>query len=453
MFCSKCGQKIPSGAAFCPNCGAKVQAEEPARPSVTPSDAAAKAEPAQPVPESAAQTGSAPSAFEKAAQPTAAPFAGPSVPPAPQPAPDNPQPSGDPLAALVGKHADYYLAEFKKIDAGQKPRFNWAAFLLGDAMCFYRYNVETFKKYFMLYYILFAVSCIVQSVSMVATAGGGVMIGLIGSIVYGILALVVSILSLVMRIRFGKNFNCEYYSYCKQQMTQPASQRRVGTSAKKMWLFVLVVAVILGVWYAGTTLITQQVQKAYWGSFWDDGSYSEDTYTESSSYYNEADSYVEEEPSYTEDASSSEAFVSEYNLPVGTYQMWIGYGGTTASIRLWEEPSDPENPWYCDVIIWDGIDTIVDDYFGPAYVSDELQTIVCGDYTFGIGYDGSVLVDDSMSDVPYNVIYYSGDTSMETGLNALIDISDELTPVTKDAVDVYSEFYGLDRTIIHMPMY
>ena len=220
-----------------------------------------------------------------------------------------------------------------------------------------------------------------------------------------------------------------------------------------MWLFVLVVAVILGVWYAGTTLITQQVQKAYWGSFWDDGSYSEDTYTESSSYYDEADSFAEEEPSYTEDASSSEAFVSEYNLPVGTYQMWIGYGGTTASIRLWEEPSDPENPWYCDVIIWDGIDTIVDNYFGPAYVSDELQTIVCGDYTFGIGYDGSVLVDDSMSDVPYNVIYYSGDTSMETGLNALIDISDELTPVTKDAVDVYSEFYGLDRTIIHMPMY
>ena len=327
-----------------------------------------------------------------------------------------------------------------------------AAFLLGEAMCFYRYNVELFKKYFMLYYILLAVSCMVQSVSMVATAGGGVMIGLIGSIVYGILALVVSILNLVMRIRFGKNFNREYYNHCKQQMTQPASQRRAGTSAKKMWLFVLVVAVILGVWYAGTTLITQQVQKAYWGSFWDDGSYSEDTYTESSSYYDEADSFAEEEPSYTEDASSSEAFVSEYNLPVGTYQMWIGYGGTTASIRLWEEPSDPENPWYCDVIIWDGIDTIVDNYFGPAYVSDELQTIVCGDYTFGIGYDGSVLVDDSMSDVPYNVIYYSGDTSMETGLNALIDISDELTPVTKDAVDVYSEFYGLDRTIIHMPM-
>ena len=300
MFCPKCGQKIPSGAAFCPNCGAKVQAEEPVRPSAAPAESATKAEPAQPAPETPAQTGSAQSASETAAQPKAAPSAGSSVTPAPQPAPDNPQPAGDPLAVMVGKHADYYLAEFKKIDAGQKPRFNWAAFLLSDAMCFYRYNVELFKKYFMLYYILFAVSCIVQSVSMVATTGGGIMIGLIGSVVYGILALVVSILNLVMRIRFGKNFNREYYNHCKQQMMLPASQRKAGTSAKKMWLFVLVVAVILGVWYAGTTLITQQVQKAYWDSFWDDGSYSEDTYVESSSYYDEtddeADSYVEEEP-------------------------------------------------------------------------------------------------------------------------------------------------------------
>ena len=310
MFCTKCGQKIPSGAAFCPNCGAKVQTEEPARPSAAPSEAAVKAESAQPAPEPAAQTGPAPSASESAAQPEAAPSAGPSMtPPAPQPTPDGPQPAGDPLAVMVGKHADYYLAEFKKIDAGQKPRFNWAAFLLGEAMCFYRYNVELFKKYFMLYYILLAVPCMIQSVSMAATAGGGVMIGLIGSVVYLILALVVSILSLVMRIRFGKNFNRAYYNYCKQQMALPASQRKVGTSAKKMWLFVLVVAVIWGVWYAGTTLITQQVQKAYWGSFWDDSSYSEDADVESSSYYDEtydeADSYVEEEPAVSAEETPS----------------------------------------------------------------------------------------------------------------------------------------------------
>ena len=434
MFCLKCGYKIPSGAAFCPNCGAKVQAEEPARPSVTPSDAAAKAEPAQPT-------------SETAAQPKAAPSAGPSVPPAPQPAPDNPQPSGDPLAALVGKHTDYYLAEFKKIDAGQKPRFNWAAFLLGPVMCFYRRSGELFKKYFLFVYVALAVSSLILMVGMSSFNGPAAAIG-------AVLALAACVWGLVNAIRFGRNFNRDYYAHCKQQLAKPAQKRKGGTSIKNMVLFLLALTGVEIVLSVVGSLLSMLMLSAMLNSAWeDDGSYSEDTYTESSSYYDEADSFAEEEPSYTEDASSSEAFVSEYNLPVGTYQMWIGYGGTTASIRLWEEPSDPENPWYCDVIIWDGIDTIVDDYFGPAYVSDELQTIVCGDYTFGIGYDGSVLVDDSMSDVPYNVIYYSGDTSMETGLNALIDISDELTPVTKDAVDVYSEFYGLDRTIIHMPMY
>ena len=434
MFCLKCGYKIPSGAAFCPNCGAKVQAEEPVRPSAAPSDAAAKAEPAQPVPETAAQ-------------PKAAPSAGPSVPPAPQPAPDNPQPSGDPLAALVGKHADYYLTEFKKIDAGQKPRFNWAAFLLGPVMCFYRRSGELFKKYFLFIYIALAVSSLILMVGMSSFNGPAAAIG-------AVLALAACVWGLVNAIRFGRNFNRDYYAHCKQQLAKPAQERKSGTSIKNMVLFLLALTGVEIVLSVVGSLLAMLMLSAMLNSAWeDDGSYSEDTYTESSSYYDEAASFAEEEPSYTEDASSSEAFVSEYNLPVGTYQMWIGYGGTTASIRLWEEPSDPENPWYCDVIIWDGIDTIVDNYFGPAYVSDELQTIVCGDYTFGIGYDGSVLVDDSMSDVPYNVIYYSGDTSMETGLNALIDISDELTPVTKDAVDVYSEFYGLDRTIIHMPMY
>ena len=120
MYCLKCGYKIPAGAAFCPNCGAKVQAAESARPAAVPSEA---------VPQS-----------------NAVPPAGPSVPPvAPQSAQNNAQPAGDPLAAIVGKHADYYMAEFKKIDAGQKPRFNWAALFLGEGMCFYRQSVELFR--------------------------------------------------------------------------------------------------------------------------------------------------------------------------------------------------------------------------------------------------------------------------------------------------------------------
>ena len=270
MYCLKCGYKIPAGAAFCPNCGAKVQAAESARPAAVPSEV---------VPQS-----------------NAVPPAGPSVPPAAsQSAQNNAQPAGDPLAVMVGKHADYYLAEFRKIDAGQKPRFNWAALFLGEGMCFYRQSVELFRKYFMLYYILLAVSCIALSISMVAAADGSLMFSLIGTVAGSVLSTVTSILGLVMRIRFGKNFNCAYYNHCKQQMGLPASGKKAGTSAKKMWLFILAVAVIWIVWYAATMLITQQVQNAYWDSLWEDSSYSEDTYIESSSYYDEATSNVEEE--------------------------------------------------------------------------------------------------------------------------------------------------------------
>ena len=463
MYCLKCGYKIPAGAAFCPNCGAKVQAEEATRHSDVPSNAARPGTEAQPDTEPSGQSGQPAAQTEQGtqtepeSQPDAVPPASPSVPPAaPQPVQNGAQPAGDPLAVMVGKHADYYLAEFKKIDAGQKPRFNWAAFFCSGGMCFYRQSVKLFKKYFMLYYILFAVSCIALSISMVATAGGSLMFGLVGTVAASILSIVSGILGLVMQIRFAKNFNRDYYNHCKQQLEQPASARKPGTSAKKMWLFILAVAVIWIVWYAATMFITQQVQNAYWDSLWEDSSYSEDRSLQDASSYNyEGAASYTERPASSErqTASSTSEAITEYNLPVGTYQLWIGYGGTTASIRLWNEPSDLETPWYCDVILWNGIDAIVDEYYGSAYVSDDLQTIICGDYTFGIGYDGSVLVDDSLSDVPYDVIYYSGDTSMETGLNALIDISDEFTPVTKEAVDAYSDLYSLDRTIIHMSMH
>ena len=265
MFCLKCGYKIPSGAAFCPNCGAKVQAEEPVRPSAVPSDAAAKAEPAQPVPETAAQTGPAPSA-------------GHSVPPAPQPAQDNPQPSGDPLAALVGKHTDYYLAEFKKIDAGQKPRFNWAAFLLGPVMCFYRRSGELFKKYFLFIYVALAVSSLILMVGMSSFNGPAAAIG-------AVLALIACVWGLVNAIRFGMNFNRDYYAHCKQQLAKPASERKGGTSIKNMVLFLLALTGVEIVLSVVGSLLAMLMLSAMLNSAWeDDGSYSEDTYVESSSY-------------------------------------------------------------------------------------------------------------------------------------------------------------------------
>src|SRR5699024_9205561 len=185
MYCLKCGCKIPAGALFCPNCGAKVQAAAPAQSSAVLSGAAQPETDAQLDAGSSEQNeqSTAQTRQEPEGQPEAVPHVGPSVPPvAPQSAQNNAQPAGDPLAAIVGKHADYYLAEFKKIDAGQKPRFNWSALFLGEGMCFYRQSVELFRKYFMLYYILLAVSCIALSISMVAAADGSLMFSLIGTV-------------------------------------------------------------------------------------------------------------------------------------------------------------------------------------------------------------------------------------------------------------------------------
>ena len=205
MYCLKCGYKIPAGAAFCPNCGAKVQAAESARPAAVPSEA---------VPQS-----------------NAVPPAGPSVPPAAsQSAQNNAQPAGDPLAAIVGKHADYYMAEFKKIDAGQKPRFNWAAFLFGPMMCFYRRSGELFKRYFLFIYVALVVSSLVLIVGMSSLNGPVAVVG-------AVLALAAGVWGLVNAIRFAKNFNRDYYAHCKQQLAKPASERKSGNQHQKYRAF------------------------------------------------------------------------------------------------------------------------------------------------------------------------------------------------------------------------
>ena len=270
MYCLKCGYKIPAGAAFCPNCGAKVQAAESARPAAVPSEA---------VPQS-----------------NAVPPAGPSVPPAAsQSAQNNAQPAGDPLAVMVGKHTDYYLAEFKKIDAGQKPRFNWAAFLLGPMMCFYRRSGELFKRYFLFIYVALVVSSLVLIVGMSSLNGPVAVVG-------AVLALAAGVWGLVNAIRFAKNFNRDYYAHCKQQLAKPASERKSGTSIKNIVLFLLALTGVEIVLSIVGGLLAMLVLSATLNSAWEDeGFYSEDTYSESSSYYDEADSYIEEEP-----ASSAE---------------------------------------------------------------------------------------------------------------------------------------------------
>ena len=308
MYCLKCGYKIPAGAAFCPNCGAKVQAEEATRHSDVPSNAARPGTEAQPDTEPSGQSGQPAAQTEQGtqtepeSQPDAVPPASPSVPPAaPQPVQNGAQPAGDPLAVMVGKHADYYLAEFKKIDAGQKTRFNWAALLFGPIMCFYRRSGELFKKYFLPVYIALLVSSLVLMVGMSSLNGPVAVVG-------GVLAFAVGVWGWVNAIRFGRNFNRDYYAHCKQQLAKPASERKGGTSIKNIVFFLLALTGIEIVLSIVGGLLAMLMLSATLNSAWEDeGSYSANI--ESSSYYDEtydeADSYVEEEPAVSVEETPS----------------------------------------------------------------------------------------------------------------------------------------------------
>ena len=308
MYCLKCGYKIPAGAAFCPNCGAKVQAEEATRHSDVPSNAARPGTEAQPDTEPSGQSGQPAAQTEQGtqtepeSQPDAVPPASPSVPPAaPQPVQNGAQPAGDPLAVMVGKHADYYLAEFKKIDAGQKTRFNWAALLFGPIMCFYRRSGELFKKYFLPVYIALLVSSLVLMVGMSSLNGPVAVVSMV-------LALASCVWGLINAIRFGRNFNRDYYAHCKQQLAKPASERKGGTSIKNIVFFLLALTGIEIVLSIVGGLLAMLMLSATLNSAWEDeGSYSANI--ESSSYYDEtydeADSYVEEEPAVSVEETPS----------------------------------------------------------------------------------------------------------------------------------------------------
>ena len=226
----------------------------------------------------------------------------PTIPPAaPQPVQNGAQPAGDPLAVMVGKHADYYLAEFRKIDAGQKPRFNWAALLFGPMMCFYRRSGELFKKYFLPVYIALLVSSLVFMVGMSSLNGPVTVVGVV-------LALAAGVWGLVNAIRFAKNFNRDYYAHCKQQLAKPASERKSGTSIKNIVLFLLALTGVEIVLSIVGGLLAMLMLSATLNSAWEDeGSYSANI--ESSSYYDEtydeADSYVEEEPAVSAEETPS----------------------------------------------------------------------------------------------------------------------------------------------------
>lgn len=421
MYCSNCGKEIPSGAAFCPNCGAKaLSAPEPSNPTSTPPADSAGNVSAEPQP--------------------------PKISPA----------SASPLETVIGKNTAYYMAEFQKIDAGQTPRFNWIALFFGPYLCFYRRCVALFKRYFLLSYILLFAAALVAAVSLA-------LLNLTVLLACGVVILAAGVLTLVNSIRLGRNFNREYYRHCQQQLALPEPQRKNGVSIKNILLFILVLVLSYGLCAAlMMPSSTEDFREGYYeraaevyaeraaaASSNDDFSAG----TGSGSTYNSdrlADSSQPEE--------SGPLYINLSPLPddiyAGTYQVIIGRSGLISSIRIFENPDDSQKPWYCDVISWsiygDRDLDITDDYYGPVYIADNPREITCGDWSFFFNESGEPAFDYTLSELSYGIERYSSSNTPEDGLNALIDRINtmEVLTIPQSAINHYIETYSLDPSSV-----
>lgn len=200
MFCIKCGKELPPDGAFCPECGT-------------------------PVGNSTSQRASAPSDsfYRHSAE------------------------------AVIGANTAYYLTEFQRMQSGQKPRFNWAAFLLGPAMCFYRKCENLFQKYFLIPIVLGLVG------SLCAGIGTGIFhptLMLAGNV----LSIVFGVWTLIAYIRFGLKFNSEYYAICEKKKDILVDEKLLGVTLKSPILFVVALIAATAVCMA----ITSAVVRDYW---------------------------------------------------------------------------------------------------------------------------------------------------------------------------------------------
>lgn len=234
MFCPKCGHEMIPNGRFCTHCGADVQSMIQ-----VPKDGSPQTDNAPPV----SQTQDPPMNHtqmqdrggigrEKEA---------PSVQAEAEARGSNIVP------AVADKNQVYYRTEFEGIDAGKKPRFNWAAFLLGPGMCFYRKCGNLFKKYFLLSLVLYFIGL---SVTTIGTVQFDFMLMTVGGVAVG----VGGVLLLVNSARFGLQFNRLYHKHCKGL---PPGKSAV--SMKNMVIYYVVVAGLsLLISLAGTMMLRQQ---------------------------------------------------------------------------------------------------------------------------------------------------------------------------------------------------
>lgn len=286
MYCSNCGAKMDDDSVFCPECGARC--EEPAQ---TQADAA---------PQEAAKTPDAPT---QDGAPVAADAAD-SAQEAQNTAQQEPQAEASSTAAALAAAASrpqsgaasasgapangYFAAQFARIAAGEKPKFNWAAFFLAPFNQLYHGSTQVFKKTFLPYFI---VMCLLGLAGQIAASATLATFSLGALAVTGVLSLAsfgVGVWGFVLCILNGKNYTKKLYDQTQGRAEAvPALKKPVIVllGALAAWGVVLGIVSAAGAKSAADAWM-DDLNDAYleedadweesWEEDWDDEAYSDD---------------------------------------------------------------------------------------------------------------------------------------------------------------------------------
>ena len=248
MFCPKCGSEIPDGASFCPNCGAQrpePQQDESIKVQMPP-QGETQSPPKQPPLRTPAVTGGT----ERGGSYSNGSYGDGTG------RQREPGYSDNGLAAAVQRNTPYYMSEFRKVENGEKTKFNWAAFFFGLYFCLYRKCTDLAKKYFLIPFLLLFISGIILIVGISAFAlipmAIGILLAVIGEIWY-----------LINIIRNGRNFNRDYYHHATAVLAK-GDPKKYGTSiGMPILVMVLIIVVNIAIALISTAVIVSSLQSSF----------------------------------------------------------------------------------------------------------------------------------------------------------------------------------------------
>ena len=116
------------------------------------------------------------------------------------------------LRAMIGKNADHYLEKFKQLERGEKPKYQWSAFLIGPLFLLYRKCYDVFAKYLAAPLGLMMAAVIMSGIgSGLLFSNAGISAALL--MIAGVLSAVANIWAIVVAILLGRKFPKLYFEH------------------------------------------------------------------------------------------------------------------------------------------------------------------------------------------------------------------------------------------------